>query len=480
MSSAARSNWPFLVGGLLLGLLAAWGLLQASTPQYESTTRLFVSIPAEDGSSALDGGLAAQQRIASYAEILTSRALTSRVVEDLDLDLSPAQVAERVNAVAVTNTSVLELSVRDGSPERARDMAASLADQFSTRIAEFETGAPGADPAIRAQVIDPPLVDDDPVSPGTARALGLGGVLGLLAGLAAALVRSRRDTSVRDGDDVTAVTGAELIGITREDPSRERSAPVSGRPSGEFVRAIAAHLHLLDAGRAVRVVAVTSPVAVDGRTTLALDLASALADSGHRVVLVETDLRHPSMAGTLGLAPGPRLGAVLAGDVPWREALQPWNGELAVLPAGPPADHPPALRADELRTFLHELRETHDFVVLDTPPLLAAADAATVSALADGCVLTVRYGATRRAQLGQAAALLARLDARVLGVVLTRVPRAAAARAGYAYASAPRVPMVGGDAGIPESAPAHEAPRARHGLRRAPAGRPAPSKGGMS
>jgi receptor protein-tyrosine kinase len=114
---------------------------------------------------------------------------------------------------------------------------------------------------------------------------------------------------------------------------------------------------------------------------------------------------------------------------------QPWgDGKLSVLAAGPMPPNPSEmLGSAQMRSLLQSLRETQDYVVIDTPPLLPVTDAAVLSVLADGCVVTTRCGVTRREQLAEAAATLSRIDARLLGVVLNRVPQAGALARGYGY-----------------------------------------------
>jgi receptor protein-tyrosine kinase len=137
----------------------------------------------------------------------------------------------------------------------------------------------------------------------------------------------------------------------------------------------------------------------------------------------------------MGLVGGAGLTNVLAGTADLHEVVQTWgDGKLSVLGAGPMPPNPSEmLGSAQMRTLLESLRETQDFVVIDTPPLLPVTDAAVLSVLADGCLITTRYGRTRREQLGEAAGILARIDAKLLGVVLNRVPQSAAVARGYGY-----------------------------------------------
>jgi receptor protein-tyrosine kinase len=194
-------------------------------------------------------------------------------------------------------------------------------------------------------------------------------------------------------------------------------------------------LQFLNVDNPPRVIVVTSSVPGEGKSTLAVNLSTALAQSGSRVTLVEADLRRPRVTRYMGLVGGAGLTNVLAGTAELHEVTQPWgDGKLSVLAAGPMPPNPSEmLGSAQMRSLLQSLRETQDYVIIDTPPLLPVTDAAVLSVLADGCVITTRFGKTRREQLTEAAATLSRIDAKLLGIVLNRVPQAAAVARGYGY-----------------------------------------------
>jgi succinoglycan biosynthesis transport protein ExoP len=386
-------------------------------------------------SAAYQGNLFSQQRVTSYAQLLTGEQLAGRVVDELDLDLTPAQVARTVTATPLPDTVILEVTVTDTSAERARDIAESLGRQFTAEVTNLEADVS----TVKVTTVQPAKLDPDAVSPDVTRNLALGAVLGLLIGLGLALLRSKLDNTVKSHDDVQALTGTGLIGTVLEDPRLDDAHVVAALDehsvTAESFRAIRTNLQYLDVDNPPRVIVVASSVPGEGKSTLAVNLATALAQSGSRVTLVEADLRRPRVTRYMGLVGGAGLANVLAGTADLDEVTQPWgDGKLSVLAAGPMPPNPSEmLGSAQMRSLLETLRETQDYVVIDTPPLLPVTDAAVLSVLADGCVITTRFGKTRREQLAEAAATLSRIDAKLLGVVLNRVPQAAAAARGYGY-----------------------------------------------
>ncbi|MEA3218387.1 MAG: hypothetical protein QOJ19_4543 [Acidimicrobiia bacterium] len=436
-----RSGWWVIAMAALLGVAAGGGMTWSATPLYSSTTKLFVSTSTTtDSSSAYQGNLFSQQRVASYAELLTGVQLAAGVVEELQLDISPEQLASMVSATAVPDTVILTVTVTDTSAQRAQDVATSLGRQFAKQVTELETPGGATASTVKVTTVQPAKRNDVPVSPDATRNVSLGTLFGLLVGFGLALLRGRLDNTVKSAEDVTDLTGSGIIGTVLEDPrvADEHLVTDQDRHSiaAEAYRSIRTNLQFLNVDNPPRVIVISSAVPGEGKSTLAVNLATVLAQSGSRVALIEADLRRPRVTRYMGLISGAGLTNVLGGTALLREVAQPWgDGRLTVLAAGPMPPNPSEmLGSGHMRNLLDELRSRFDYVLIDAPPLLAVTDAAVLATLSDGCVLSTRYGKTRRVELEEAAAALKRVDGNLLGVVLNRVPQSAGAARGYGYA----------------------------------------------
>ncbi|MFD2092764.1 tyrosine-protein kinase domain-containing protein [Blastococcus deserti] len=436
-----RSGWWLVLLAVLFGTAGAGALTWTSTPQYSSTTKLFVSTSSTtDTSSAYQGNLFSQQRVTSYAELLSGVQIAAEVVEELGLPLTPEEVAGKVTASPVPDTVILTVTVTDTSARRAQDIATSLGRQFAAQVTQLETPAGAEDSTVKVTIVQPADYRDAPVSPDLARNLALGIMLGLMLGVGLALVRGRLDNTVKAPVQVTELTGVGVIGTVLEDSRLAEEHLVteldSHSPVAEAYRAIRTNLQFLNVDHPPRVIVISSAIPGEGKSTLAVNLATVLAQSGSRVTLLEADLRRPRITRYMGLISGAGLSNVLGGTASLYEVAQPWgDGRLSVLAAGPMPPNPSEmLGSSNMRTLLEHLRQTNDFVLIDAPPLLPVTDAAVLTAHADGCLLSVRYGKTRREELAEASAALERVDGKLLGVVLNRVPQSAAANRGYGYA----------------------------------------------
>jgi capsular exopolysaccharide synthesis family protein len=218
----------------------------------------------------------------------------------------------------------------------------------------------------------------------------------------------------------TTLDGALVAAVPVE------ASPRQGLPLAaiEQFRALARRLDVLRRAGGPRALVVTSPRSGDGRTTTALYTAVALAGRGHRVVLVDLDLRRPALAARHDLAETPGLVEVVRGDAALDQGLRltPGAPGLTLLPAGEPQPDPaPILHDPRLRELFEALGGAFDFLVGDAPPTLGIADAPCLADLVGAAMLVARAGKTSRRELGAAAATLGGVP--IIGCVLNGIER---------------------------------------------------------
>jgi capsular exopolysaccharide synthesis family protein len=286
-----------------------------------------------------------------------------------------------------------------------------------------------------ARVIAPPGLGKK-IRP-NALVLGPGALfLGLLGGLGLAFLAELRDRRWHSAEEIRSVLGLPVLAhVSHAAPSGK--SPALGvyqrpdAPEAEVYRHVRSALLFGLAGAGGKAVQVTSPAEGDGSTTLAANLAASLAQAGRRALLLDANLRRPRLHELFGLPAEPGLGAVLTGALEDSQALQPTClPGLWVLPAGPTGPgSADLLTAPAFEQLLAGLRDQFEFVIVNTPPLLGCADAEAVAARVDAVLLNLRVGPDSRPAARAAAARLAELGARVLGVVVNGVGRRG--RGGY-------------------------------------------------
>nr|WP_216658605.1 polysaccharide biosynthesis tyrosine autokinase [Nocardioides sp. zg-1230] len=450
-----RRRWRLVLGSVLVVLAVAAVWTWSVTPTYASTTRIFVSTSQTDESTAYTGNLFATQRVASYADLVTSNQLAERVATELG-DTEPMDLREQVTASAVPETVLLEIEATDADPERARDIAQAYAEQLQLLVEELETPRGETTAVVKATLIDDAQVARTPVAPQPLRNLALAGVLGLLLGIGLAVARELLDTSVKGADDIAEITTAPVLGNIFQDNDAKRAPSqvlFTATPWAEAFRVLRTNMQYVDIDNAQKVIVVTSSLPGEGKSTTAVNLAVTLTQAGQKVALVECDLRRPLIADRLELDPAIGTTSVLIGKVSADDVMQPYaDTTLDVMVCGQiPPNPSELLQSQAMESLLEDLRSRYDVVVLDAPPLLPVTDAALLATRADGAVVVVSHGRTTRDQLSTAIERLDSVGATTLGVVVNQTPAKKASSAygyGYGYGYAPlEEPVPAGNVG---------------------------------
>jgi receptor protein-tyrosine kinase len=412
------------------------------TPLYEASTRLFVS--ASSGSSATEvfqGMRYSQERVISYTQLLTGETLAQRTIDRLDLDMDPAELTEQITAKAIPDTVLIDLAVLDESPVRARDIANAVSEEFVEMARELETPAAGARPDARVVVEQRATIPAKPVIPKRIRNLAAGLALGLTLGLSLATLRELLDNTVKSEQTVQELTGAGVVGSIPFDKKVLEFASISfeidNSGIAEAFRKLRTNMQFLAVDNPPRVIAVTSSAPAEGKSTTSINLALALAEAEHNVVLVDADLRRPRLAKYLELVGSVGFSTVLSGGASLADVLQSTKfPRLTVLAAGSIPPNPSELLGSVAATkLISDLRSQFDFVIIDTSPLLAVTDAAVISVVVDGVLVAVRAGKTKRDQLAHSIGMLKDVNAKILGTVLTMVPTRGSGAYSYNYYS---------------------------------------------
>jgi capsular exopolysaccharide synthesis family protein len=436
--SALRLRWKSSAGGLVLGGVIAAAVSALLGPSYTTTMQFFVST-AESGSTsdAFQGNQFAQQRVASYAGLLTGDELANRIIDRLDLTLAADDVAAMIDATTVTGTVLIDVSVTDSSPTRAEQIAVALGSEFPAMVSDLETRGNDSDTPVDVQFTDRPGPAYAPSPPMAVRNVVLGALLGLLCGAGLAVARVLLDRSVTETGDAEQLTGAPAIGLVFRDDSLndEHTIERVGSRTAEQYRQLATSLQYLNVDAPPKVIMVSSAVPAEGKTTMTINLAIALAEAGHRVTIVEADLRRPKVVEYLGLVGGAGVTNLLAGSADLEDVVQViGEAGLRVIAAGPTPPNPGRLLgSSQMAVLLDQLRRDNDYVLVDAAPLLPVADSRGLAAHVDGVLLSVRHGSTTKDQLSETAAALDGVGATTLGVVLNMVPLQGDLAAAHAY-----------------------------------------------
>ncbi|PZF12982.1 polysaccharide biosynthesis tyrosine autokinase [Curtobacterium sp. MCLR17_034] len=434
---ALVSGWWIIAGATLLGAGLSLVVTSITPPTYQASTSYYVSVAGDTSASAgeiAQGSNAAQQKIKSYMQLATSPRVLQGVVDELELDTTPAALASRITTSVDAGTVIIKIAVQDGSPK----VAATIAEQVGKRLAgvvqQIEPRGADQTPSVRLEEVTPASEPTTPISPRKAADLTLGLAAGLAAGAALALLRAAVDTRIRSGEDLDV--DVPVVGDIAFDTDAARRPLIVrdevNTPRSEAFRSLRTNIQFLRTSGAPTI-AVTSARPSEGKTTTTANLGIALSKSGMRTVIIDADLRRPNVASVMSIEGAVGLTDLLVGRVELEDVLQDWGLDgLAVLPAGTIPPNPSELIGSEAMTrVLAELASRFDVVLVDTPPVLAVTDSALVSTLVSTTLLVTAANQTKRSDVRLAIEALARVGQQVAGIVLTKTKHKASRSAYY-------------------------------------------------
>ncbi|MDJ0337975.1 polysaccharide biosynthesis tyrosine autokinase [Cryobacterium sp. PH31-O1] len=420
-------RWLLIIIVGLLGGAVAWGYAATLPTQYQATNSVFVtSDRGETTSELLQTSTFTQNLVESYAQLATTPTVLGPVISRLGLETSTQALASRVTAVTPLNTVFIEITVTSRSAAQAVDLADAVSESLATAVENLAPKGPDNLPSITVKTVSPAQLPGSPFAPNTQLIVLTGLLLGLVLGVLYALAREVFDTRVSTEKDLDRVSSDPLLGKVgrkkRTDPAGLVMRVMPHSAMAESYRRVRANLEFIDVDSPPRSAVVTSAVTRDGKSTTAINLALAMAERSSRVLLIDADLRRPSIAELCDLEGDVGLTTVLLGDVGPDDAIVRWSDGLDVLPSGAVPPNPgQLLGSDAMKTLMHRLLQDYDFIVVDSPPLLPASDALGLSHLTDGAIVVARYKSTTRQQLATTLESLEAVNARILGIVLNQV-----------------------------------------------------------
>jgi capsular exopolysaccharide synthesis family protein len=414
----------------LVSVVAAFTVTSLTTPTYESTTRLFVSTSASDSASdLLTGNSFTQQRVKSYADIVTSPAVLDAVVAELNLQEFSDKLPDQITATVPLNTVILEITVTDPSPFRAASIANAVANSLEQVVTNLETVDPTLASPVKLSVIQPGQVAKAPAAPRPLLNLALGGLIGLALGFGASLLRESLDLRIRSVEDVPDKDGAVSVlgGIVFDENADSNPLIVHTSPKStraEAFRQLRTNIQFIEAAEGRKSIVVTSSIPSEGKSSTIANLAIAMADTGAKVLLIDCDLRKPKMHKYFSVEGAVGLTNLLIGQVKPNDVVQRWGRKhLDLLPAGQVPPNPSELLGSEaMKKFLAKAEKDYDVVLLDSAPLLPVTDAAILSKLTGGVVVVVAVGKTTKPQLTAALGHIETVGGRTLGFIMNKIP----------------------------------------------------------
>ena len=352
-------------------------------------------------------------------------AQTSLAVQETQLASIRAAQSELTTAF----TQIPQLQQRYTELQRQLSLDTATYNKLSEKLEELRIAE--AQEISSWRVLESPLVPSAPFSPNISRNLSTGIMVGLALGVLLALLLERLDQRIREVEEVRDLSDLPLLGaVPRTDlaslkaaQGRSMSLPNSSQfyAFKEAISSLGLNLRYLGSDHSVRVLAFTSAVPAEGKSTITFNLAVLLTELGHRVLLVDSDMRKPTLHRLAGTSNSYGLSTAIATTRPWTELIRPLDeaDKLHFLAAGPAAPNPIVLlESQKMDDLLCEWRTTYDYVLIDTPPVVGIADAQCLASKVDSVILVAAIERSTRSAIVRSLDVLQNAKGNVAGLLI--------------------------------------------------------------
>ena len=452
-AAVVRRSWLIAAVAVLCAVLTLAGTILFIAPKYQSHTMIYVNNSSLSIGDVSVGGIttgdisASKSLVKTYIVILTTRETLNDVIDYAGVDLTYSDLKGMIKAEAVDSTEVFRVTVTSKDPEEATKIASAIAYILPRRIANIIQGT-------SAVVVDASVMPTSPSSPNYTKNTMIGFLFGIMAVMALIVMRELLDNTIRSEEDVTqncqhpilapvpdlAASGKGQYGYTRDGQKEKddnasadkRTQPMVGKNIGfaaqESYKLLRTKLQFSFADdNACHVIGISSALPGEGKSLTAINLAYSLSELGKRVILLDADMRRPTLAEKLNINKKPGLSSYLTGQSNLGELVQNCNisgDEQAfhVITAGQNPPNPiELLSSNRMDQAIESLRKQYDYIIFDLPPIVEVSDTLAIAQKVDGVLVVVRQNHCNRIALNMTLRQLAFVDAKVLGVVFNAV-----------------------------------------------------------
>lgn len=444
MRVLVSKTWMICIVAIIAAALMLASTILFVTPLYESSAMFYVnnnSFSLGDTSVSIESGdiTAAKSLVNSYIVILKTRESLNDVIDYSGVDRTYEELREMIDAAPVNSTEIFEVVVTSPDPKEAEKIADAIAYILPNRISTIIDGT-------SAKVVDSAILPSAPSSPNYVNNTIIGFALGFILCIAFVVLREIFDVTIRTDEDITQNCPHPILasvpdmmaqtkggyyygyGSKAKDATPSKQHTMIGDDmsfaAAEAYKLLRTKLQFSFAGnRECRVIGVSSALAGEGKSLTSVNLAYSLSQLDKKVLLVDCDMRRPSLATKLNISKFPGLSNYLTGLSGLQELLQPCGiagdeNAFHVVSAGRNPPNPVELLSSEkMGELLGILRGTYDYVILDLPPVGEVSDALAVAKLTDGMLLVIRQNYCNRNAVRSVVRQFAFVESKILGVV---------------------------------------------------------------
>lgn len=415
-----KKKWKLIV---LIPLMAA-GVSAAISlflivPQYNASTTLIVNRPADSTELIYRDLQLSRELVGTYREIIHSRRVLEQVIANRSLPFNITDMREKVTVEALRNTELIQVDVTDPDPALATEIANEVARSFMSQVIEIMQ-------IENVSVVDEAVMPNSPISPRVPLNVAVAFVVGLMGAFGLVFLLEYVDRTIKDPTEAEKQLGMPVVGVVPQvngDMLFTLNDPRS--PPAEAFRTLRTNIQYSSVDLQIRQILVSGANPSCGKSTIAANLAVTLARSGASVLLVDADMRKPTIHKIFEINNEPGLSSLIFNEELDMASVvrKSDHKKLMLMPSGPIPPYPAEMLASaRMKKLSGYFAQQFDYVIFDSPPIIAVTDAAVVSRLVDGTLFVLDYGRVKTDEALGALEHLHKVQANILGAVINGVP----------------------------------------------------------
>lgn len=371
----------------------------------------------EDGNYSNNDIVMYQSLMKTYVEIINTEDLIERSLSKIDSKVEPAEVLSNLSVEAINDTQILQVTLEGKDKKEIYKILASITEEF---VATAKTVVPNGN----VQVIRNAKEPQKQISPNIKINIVIGILSGVLLGGIIVFIKEFKGGSIETKEEVEEKIGIPVLGTIPKNYKDTDVFEVDKNPKSvisEEYRILRTNLKYTSFEKYHRVFQVTSAVPGEGKSTVSINLALALAEEA-KVVLIDCDMRKPSIHKKLNISRKGGLSDILIGKSDIMDVAYKYNKNLLIITAGNSIENPSEMLGSRaMERMIRRLKDVVDYVIIDTPPVQAVTDAQILSTRCDGTILVVKSGETKVKEVLNTIDLLNKVKGNILGIVLKYV-----------------------------------------------------------
>lgn len=382
-----------------------------STPKYEASVKLFAGKTEEVQSDYSDKELESYSSIMNtYIELIKTNDFMNKIIDEVNLDTTPKELMNSLQFIIKGNTPIIEIKYVSSDSQVAEDVISAIIENFEVSVKEVILNT-------YTKVVD--SVEVSELSQGRATKIILGGFIGLLIGFGIVFLLGLLDDTVSKKGDLEKVLPIPILGqvpLVKDENNKPTSSFI------EAYRGIRTRLEYSSVDKKLKTLMITSAEPAAGKSSISLNLASVLSQGGKKVIIVDCDLRKPSIHMKLKLTNNKGLTDYLIGKIKLNEAIRKVNNNLEVITSGNKATDPSNIIGSKaMEKFINELNEIYDYVIIDTPSIKNINDGLELANKCDGVIYVVKAEKTKKDDIIEGYRELEDINANIIGSILNGV-----------------------------------------------------------